>query len=276
MGLNEQEVKMLTDKIRQLRKDTVDTVFWAGGGHIGGSMSMMEIMVLLYYKYLNIKPSDPQWSDRDRFVLSKGHCGVGFAPILADKGYFDKELLKTFNHTHSKFAMHLDSNKCPGVDVTTGSLGHGLPMSVGLALGARLQKKSWKVYCLLGDGECDEGSVWEAAMSAAHYKLTNLITIVDRNKCMIDGRTEDVMNLEPFADKWRAFGFDVRECNGHDLNELSAAIEYAQNAKDKPVAIIAHTLKGKCISSMEDDFRWHYGAIDGDIVNQCKADIDKI
>jgi len=274
MALTEQEIQEFNKKACQLRKDTIDTVYWAGGGHVGGSLSMMEIMVLMYYKYLNIDPSKPQWDDRDRFVMSKGHAGVGYAPVLADKGYFPFDMLKEFNHTHSKLGMHLDGNKVPGVDVSTGSLGHGLPISLGLALGARLQGKKWLTYCLLGDGECDEGSVWEAAMAASHFKVTNMITIVDRNRMMIDGPTEEVMRLEPFVDKWKAFGFIVKEVDGHDFNQLADAIDFAIAEDSGPVVIIANTVKGKCVGFMEDNYQWHYGGLDSEKVTECKECID--
>ena len=270
MSTSKEELQVLEAKAHELRNLCVDTVVWAGAGHIGGALSAMDILTILYYKYLNIDPLRPDWPDRDRFILSKGHVGVGYAPVLADKGYFDKELLKEYNHTGSPLGMHLDSLKVPGVDASTGSLGHGLPMAVGMALSARLQGKAFITYCLLGDGECDEGSVWEAAMSAAHFKVTNLVTIVDRNKCMIDGRTEDVMRLEPFADKWKAFGFLVREVDGHSLNELSEAIDYALSEKSAPVVIIANTIKGCGIGFMEDDYRWHYGGLDSEKAKQCR------
>ena len=163
----------------------------------------------------------------------------------------------------------------PGVDTSTGSLGHGISVALGMAIAAKVQGKDYKVYCILGDGECDEGQVWEAAMAAAHFKATNLITFVDRNRCMIDGETEDVMKLEPFADKWRAFGFDVVEVNGHDFNQLADAIEYAQNAKDAPVLIFANTVKGCGIDFMENDYRWHYGALDEAKIVASKASLEK-
>jgi len=248
---------------------------WAGAGHIGGALSSMDIFTILYYKYLKIDPKRPDWPDRDRFILSKGHVGVGYAPVLADKGYFDKELLKEYNHTGSSLGMHLDSAKVPGVDASTGSLGHGLPMAIGMALAARLQNKQYTTYCLLGDGECDEGSVWEAAMSASHFNVTNLVTIIDRNKCMIDGPTEDVMKLEPFADKWRAFGFIVKEVDGHSFTQLSEAIDYALAEKSAPVAIIANTVKGCGIDFMEGDYRWHYGGLDSEKIEQCRESLGR-
>lgn len=275
MALTNQELELLEKKAHELRLLTVDTTVWGHSGHIGGAMSAMDILTILYHKYLNINPKNPNWSDRDRFILSKGHVGVGYAPVLADKGYFDKEWLKDFNLTGSRLGMHLDGNKVPGVDASTGSLGHGLAIALGMALSAKLQGKAYKTFCLLGDGECDEGAVWESAMAVSHFKATNLITIVDRNKCMIDGRTEDVMKLEPFADKWRAFGFDVKEINGHDFNELSEAIEYALGNQEKPVLILANTIKGCGIDYMEDDYRWHYGALDEQKVINAKDSLNK-
>lgn len=276
MAITEQEIKELEERAKNLRKDIVDVTEWAGGAHIGGGLSMIDILVILYFKYLNIDPANPKKADRDRFILSKGHGGVGFAPVLARKGYFDFETLKTFNQFNSPFGMHLDAKKVKGVDASTGSLGHGLPMAVGLALGARLQKKSWWTYCLLGDGECNEGSVWEAAMAASHYKITNMITIVDRNRLMIDGRTEEVMGIEPFADKWKAFGFIVREVNGHSFSELADAIDFAHNQNEAPVVIIANTSKGKGVEYMEDNVKWHYGSINSTLSEQARESIDKM
>lgn len=276
MAISEQEIKELEEIAKQTRKDILDVTEWAGGAHIGGGLSMVEILVLLYYKYLNVDPKNPDKPDRDRFILSKGHGGVGYAPVLARKGYFDFDLLKSFNQFKSPFGMHLDGAKVKGVDVSTGSLGHGLPMAVGLALGARLKKETWKTYCLLGDGECNEGTVWEAAMSASQFKITNMITIVDRNRLMIDGTTEEVMGLEPFADKWKAFGFIVKEVDGHSFEELSDAIEFAHNQNDAPVLILANTKKGRGIDFMEDDVKWHYGSVNSTLAEQARESIDKM
>lgn len=274
MPVTDQEISQLIGHAKQLRKDILDITFWAGGSHIGGALSIVEIMILLYYKYLHIDPKNPEKPDRDRVILSKGHAGVGFAPLLARKGYFDFELLKDFNKFKSLFGMHLDAQKVKGVDMSTGSLGHGLSLAVGLALGARLKGESWRTYCILGDGECDEGSVWEAAMAASHYKTTNLITIVDRNKYSVDGNTEHVMALEPFADKWRAFGFIVKEVDGHSYTQLSGAIEEAFEEKRAPVLIMAHTIKGKGVDFMEDDVRWHYGGLDSDKLEEAKRFVE--
>jgi transketolase len=273
MTLSAEQIGRLQDKARQLRCDMVDVTVWAGGAHIGGSLSMADVLTALYYRYLEVRPEEPDWPERDRFVLSKGHGGLGLSCVLADKGYFDKELLQDFNHFKSPFGMHLDGNKVRGVDASTGSLGHGLSMALGMAMGARFQKQAWRTYCLLGDGECDEGSIWEAAMAAAHFKADNLTAFVDRNKMMIDGRTEDVMSLEPFADKWRAFGWEVREIDGHDLAQIGEAIEGAQAAKGAPTVVICDTVKGKGVDFMEGEVKWHYGSIDSELAARAKASI---
>jgi transketolase len=276
MPLSKKEWLALEKKASELRHLCLDTTYWAGSGHIGGGMSIMDMLTILYHKYLNIKVEEPLWEDRDRFIMSKGHAGIALAPVLVDKGFNDPEQLKTFNHTNSKMGMHLDSNKVVGVDASTGSLGHGLPMALGTALAARVLGKSFITYCILGDGECDEGSNWEAAMAAAQFKATNMISFVDRNRCMIDGCTEDVMMLEPFADKWKAFGFIVKEVDGHNFNELAEAIDFAlENKEDAPVMIIANTAKGAGIDFMENDYRWHYGAIDEEMYNKAKVSLDK-
>lgn len=276
MAISEQEIRRLEDISKQTRKDIVDVTEWAGGAHIGGALSMVDILVILYHRYLNIDPADPHKPDRDRFILSKGHGGVGFAPVLARKGFFDFELLKTFNQFKSPFGMHLDAKKVKGVDASTGSLGHGLPMALGLALGARLKKESWKTFCLLGDGECNEGTVWEAAMAAAHFKVTNMITLVDRNSLMIDGRTEEVMGLNPLADKWKAFGFIVKDVDGHSFSELAEAIDFALRQNEAPVVIIAHTKKGRGVDYMEDDVKWHYGSMNSTLAQQARDSIDRM
>lgn len=275
MPLSKTEWLALEKKAHELRNLCLDTTYWAGSGHIGGGMSVMDMLTVLYHKYLNIKVEDPNWEDRDRFILSKGHSGIAFAPVLVDKGFNDPEQLKTFNLSNSKMGIHLDANKVVGVDASTGSLGHGLSIALGTALAAKVLGKSYKTYCILGDGECDEGSNWEAAMAIAHYNATNVISFVDRNKCMIDGRTEDVMSLEPFADKWRAFGFIVKEVDGHNISELCDAIDFALNDPEKPVMIIANTIKGEGIDFMADDYHWHYGAIDEAKYNQAKASLEK-
>jgi transketolase len=235
---------------------------------------MVDILTLLYWKYLRIDPANPAWEDRDRFVLSKGHGGVGHAVVLAERGYFDKAALREFNETGSMLGMHLDSNKVPGCDASTGSMGHGLSQAVGMALGARVLKKEWRVFCMIGDGESNEGSIWEAAMAAAHYKLDNLIVIQDRNHLMIDGPTEEVMSLEPLPDKWRAFGFETREVNGHDLPALAEAFEFAIAHKGSPVMLVCDTIKGKGVEFMEGKPEWHYGGLNAEQIAKAKASIE--
>ena len=275
MALSTQERQKLQDIARELRLTVIDVMAWSGGAHLGGSLSIIDILTILYFKYLDVHPADPQWDERDRFVLSKGHAAAGLIPVLARRGVFPEETLKTFNHFGSPFAMHPDSNKVIGCDASAGSLGHGLSMAVGMALGARQRKMPWKTVCLMGDGECCEGSIWEAAMSAPHFKLGNLIGIVDRNRFMIDGETEDVMPLEPFADKWRAFGWEVVEVDGHDFDQLDEALAKAWAATDVPVLILAHTIKGKGVDFMENNVVYHYASADSELCARAKASILK-
>ncbi len=261
MAIDLEKRKFLEAKARELRHVTVDTTFNAGSGHLGGSLSMMDAACLLYYHVMKIDKTNPDFEDRDRFVMSKGHAGIGWVAILADLGFIEKEDLKTFNLTGSKLGMHLDANKVPGVEVSTGSLGHGLAMALGMALSAKLLKKDFYTYCLLGDGECDEGSIWESAMAIGHYNTNNLITMVDRNHAMIDGLTEDVMRLEPFEDKWKAFGFHAVTVDGHDMKAMDDAINEAKERTDKPTCIILDTVKGQGVSFAAGDYKWHYGAL---------------
>lgn len=262
MALSAKKLAALEKKAWEIRRKTIETTYWAGGGHAGGALSQTDILVVLFHHFMKIDPKNPEWEDRDRFILSKGHGGVGYAPILTDLGYCDEKLLEEFNHTHSPFGMHLDRNKVPGVDASTGSLGHGLPIAVGMALSARLQKKDWRTYCVIGDGECNEGSIWEAAMAASHFKLDNLTGFVDRNKLCIDGCVEDIMAIEPLNDKWKSFGWEVIELDGHNFKELAAGIDKAIATKGKPTMIIADTVKGKGVDYMENQPGWHYGGLD--------------
>src|SRR5512139_2022519 len=263
--LDAAERERLKAKARELRAQIVEVTYTCGGSHIGGSLSQHDILIALYYRYLKIDPSRPDWPQRDRFVLSKGHGGIGHAVILADTGYFDPELLADFNKTGSPFGMHLDRLKVAGVDCSTGSLGHGFPLAVGIALGARVQGHTYRTYCVIGDGECHEGAVWEAAMAAGHYKLTNLTAFVDRNKFCLDGPTEKVMTLEPLDKKFESFGWRVLKIDGHDFDQLCEAIETAQAEQDRPVMIIADTIKGKGVDFMENKTAWHYGGLDAEM-----------
>jgi transketolase len=270
-------VNFLKGKSVEVRKEIIKLVVTAGGGHVGGGLSMTEILLAMYYHVLNIDPKNPKKEDRDRFILSKGHGGVGICPVLADVGYYDHCMMDDFNQYLSPFGMHPDMHKVPGIDMSTGSLGHGLPISVGLALGARLKKASWRTYCLLGDGECNEGTVWEAAMAGAHFKLGNLTAILDRNRLMLDGPVNEIMEIEPIEDKWKAFGWDVRVIDGHDYNQLLDTFESLPPINSqKPVCVICNTTKGKCVSYMENQTKWHYGGLDEATEKQACDDIDKI
>lgn len=273
MALSKAEWIELEHKASELRQLTLDTCNWAGSAHMGGSLSSADFLTLLYHKYLNFDPKNYTDPKRDRCIVSKGHIGVILASLFAQLGLVDKEDLKTFNLTGSKLGMHLDSNKVKGLEASTGSLGHGSALALGDALAARVLNNPHKTWVLLGDGECDEGSVWEAAMATAHYKTTDLITVVDRNHAMIDGPTEDVLALEPFADKWRAFGFEVIEVDGHHMKKLSEAMEKAMAAKEKPVCIILDTIKGEGISFMAGDYKWHYGAMDSEKYAKATQDL---
>jgi transketolase len=275
MALTKSEWIDLEKKASALRGLTLDTCMWGGSAHMGGSLSSIDFLTLLYYKYLNFDPRNYTDEGRDRLIVSKGHIGVALAAIYADLGLIDREDLKTFNLTGSMLGMHLDCQKVRGLEASTGSLGHGSALALGMALAARVRGMAYKTWVLLGDGECDEGSVWEAAMATANFKATDMITVVDRNKLMIDGCTEDVMKLEPFADKWRAFGFDVIEADGHHMNRLSGAVERAMQAKDKPVCIVMDTVKGEGIGFMAGDYRWHYGAMDTDKYELAKKDLQE-
>lgn len=275
MSLSKEDRIRLEEKANELRKLTVETVYNAHSGHLGGALSMMDLCTVLYYKAMNYDRNNPQNPDRDRFVMSKGHAGIGLVSVLADIGYLNKEELKTFNLTGSKLGIHLDATKVQGVDASTGSLGHGLSIALGMALAAKQMHKDFYVYCLLGDGECDEGSVWEAAMATSNFNANNLITFVDRNMAMIDGRTEDVMKLEPFADKWKAFGFETLVIDGHDHEAIYEAILKAKSNKERPTCIILNTKKGKGVNFAEDDYRWHYGAIDDALLEEALQSLTK-
>ncbi len=275
MSLKPEELTKLKDVARNLRVTLIDVMAWSGGSHIGGSLSIVDILTILYFKLLKVDPANPDWEERDRFILSKGHAAAGYIPVLAKRGFFPEEDLKSFNHFGSAFAMHPDSNKISGCDVSTGSLGHGLSIAAGIGLGARCRGMDYRTVCLLGDGECCEGSVWEAAMSIAHYGLTNVVTVVDRNRLMIDGETEEIIGLEPFGEKWRAFGFEVIEADGHDFESLDTAFERAWEATDRPAVIIANTVKGKGVDFMENNVVYHYASGDSAVCDEAKASILK-
>ena len=255
---NTEKVEKLRKLARAVRRRDLQVVHRARLGHVGGEMSATDILVTLYFAVLRIDPDAPHDPDRDRFILSKGHSAVALYTTLAHAGFFPLEDLDTFAQPLSRLNGHPDRKKVPGVETNTGPLGHGLPIAVGAALAAKLQDSSWRVFVLTGDGELQEGSNWEAAMSAAHYKLNNLTVIVDRNRLQQGDWTEQTMHLEPLADKWRAFGWSVREVDGHDIAQLLETFSAVPFEPGKPTCIIAHTHKGQGVSFMRDKAAWHH------------------
>jgi len=247
---------------RKLRRHVIDMISTAGSGHPGGSLSAADIVTALYFDILKHDATNPHWPDRDRFILSKGHAAPVLYAALAECGYFPLEWLTTLRKTGTCLQGHTDSLLTPGVDVSAGSLGQGLSIGIGMALAARLDNRDYHTYVLLGDGECDEGQVWEAAMFAPNYKLDNLTAIVDFNALQLDGFTRDIMDLEPFMAKWAAFKWEVIEINGHDMQQIISAIQRAGTVKGRPTVIIAHTIKGKGVSFMENNVDWHGKAPD--------------
>lgn len=248
------ELKITANKVRQL---IIEGVFNAKSGHPGGSLSAADIFTYLYFKELNVDPKNPKWADRDRFVLSKGHCCPGLYAALAIKGYFPEKEIKSLRHIGAMLQGHPDMKGTPGVDMSSGSLGQGVSAACGMALAAKMDNASYRVYAMLGDGECEEGQVWESAMFAAHHNLDNICYIVDYNGLQIDGKVSEVAGLEPLDKKFESFGFEVIKICGHCFNQIEEAFEKAKSVKGKPTVIIAETVKGKGVSYMEDQVGWH-------------------
>lgn len=241
----------------EIRKNIIKMLEKSKSGHPGGSLSAVEIFTALYFKEMRIDPDNPKWVDRDRFVLSKGHGTPVLYATLAERGFFPKEELDNFRKIDSMLQGHPDMKDTPGVDMTTGSLGQGLAAANGMALAGKLDNKDYRVYAIIGDGECQEGMIWEAAMLAAHYKLDNLTVFLDHNGLQIDGKTVDIMNIEPIDEKFKAFGWHIIKIDGHSFDEILNAIEEAKNTKEKPTMIISSTIKGKGVSFMENQVGWH-------------------
>jgi transketolase len=251
------DLKSLT---RDMRVDIIRMIEAAGNGHPGGSLSIIDILTVLYWKFLKHDPKNPDWTERDRFILSKGHACPALYAVMAKRGYFAHELLLTLRKLGSPLQGHPDRMRLPGIEFSTGSLGQGLSVGVGMAIAAKMDKKDWKTYVVLGDGEMQEGQNWEAFMSAPKWKLDNLVMILDHNNGQIDGTVEQVMNIEPVADKLRAFNWNVQLVDGHDLDAVEKALTNAQTLGGKPHAIIAKTIKGKGVSFMENNIAWHGNA----------------
>ncbi|MBI2162751.1 MAG: transketolase [candidate division NC10 bacterium] len=255
-----------------LRRCTLDMVWHAQAGHPGGSFSLAEILACLYFRVLRIDPSRPDWPDRDRFILSKGHAAPIYYVALAERGFFPPEALDTYDELNSILQGHPDMHT-PGVDMASGSLGQGLSPGIGMALGARLRGKDFRVYVLLGDGEIQEGQVWEAAMAASAYRLDNLVAIVDWNKIQLSDFIEKAMPVDPLPDKWRAFGWHVRECEGHDVAAILHALAELRQVRGRPTVLLAHTVKGKGVSFMENNPAWHAKAPNEHEYLQAKSEL---
>lgn len=260
---------------KNIRKNIIEQVYIAKSGHPGGALSCADILTVLYFYEMNIDPKNPNHPERDRFVLSKGHAVAALYATLAERGYFGEEELKLFRNIDGKLQGHPDMTKVFGIDMSTGSLGQGVSAANGMALSSKLDKKGIRVYCLLGDGEIEEGQVWEAAMTASQYKLDNLCVIVDNNNLQIDGTIEEVMNSNPIDEKFKSFGFNVITIDGNNIEQIIDAFEKAKEVKDKPSAIIAKTIKGKGVSFMENKVEWHGKAPNMDEYNQAIAELTK-
>ena len=271
--MEQEKINSLKKTAAQIRLDIIEEVHAASSGHPGGSLSIAEIITYLYYVEMNVDPKNPKWADRDRLVLSKGHTAPALYAALAEKGFFDRSELKKLRHIDSFLQGHPDMKGTPGIDMSTGSLGLGISTACGMALAAKIDNKSYRTYTIVGDGESEEGQVWEAAMFAAHYKLDNLCVILDWNGLQIDGPVTEVMNPTPHDKKLEAFGFHVISIDGHDWNAIEAAFNEARTVKGKPTAIIAKTIKGKGVSFMENQVGWHGSAPNDEQYEQAIAEI---
>ena len=272
--MNAEKIKALSLHAANVRKMALEAVYSAGAGHPGGSLSAADILTYLYMEEMNVNPDEPKAADRDRFVLSKGHCSPALYGVLAERGFIPKEDIKTFRHAGSYLQGHPDMKGVPGVDMSTGSLGQGISAACGMAKAAKLNGKDYRVYTMLGDGECEEGQVWEAAMFAAHYKLNNLIAFLDFNGLQIDGDITKVMNPTPFDKKFEAFGWNVIRINAHDFNLIEAAVKEAKSVEDKPTLILADSIKGKGVSFMENKAEWHGAAPNKEQYEQAISELD--
>lgn len=269
-------VEKLANIANQIRIYTFNAITKAGGGHYGGCLSLAEILTVLYFEIMNIDPKNPKDEKRDRFILSKGHGGPALYATLARRGYFPLSSLDELDVPLSKFPKHIDRLKLDSIEVSSGALGQGLSIAVGMCISLKQQKRSNLVYIVLGDGECDSGQIWEAAMSASKYHLNNLIAIVDDNSCQLDGSTQDVMPLEPFEDKWKSFGWNTYVVDGHNIKSLIDSINDAKSEKNKPSVIIAKTIKGKGISFMENDHWWHAGTLSEEQLEKCLRELEEL
>lgn len=271
-----QDISKLQKLSLEIRKDVIRSLAESGSGHLGGSLGLADIFTCLYFNILNHQPANPDWEYRDRLILSIGHVAPVYYTALAHSGYFDKSELMTLRKLGSRLQGHPGKEHgLPGIELSSGSLGQGLSVAVGLALAAKMDKRTWRVFSIHGDGELQEGSIWEAAMSAAHYKLDNLIALVDRNEVQIDGKTSDVMNIEPLKNKWESFGWNVLTCNGHNHQEIIDTYQMAKEYIGKPSVIIAKTSMGKGIKLIENDYTWHGKAPDKKQMKEFISELEK-
>lgn len=257
-----------------VRRRALEMVYRAGASHIGASLSAADILAVLYARILRVDPARPAWPLRDRFIMSKGHAAAALYAVLAECGFFPLQWLETYCADGGRLAGHVTAHGVPGAEVSTGSLGHGLPMGCGMALAAIRSGKAWRVFVLLSDGECDEGSTWEAALFAAHHRLQNLVAIIDYNKLQGFGAVEDVLRLEPLAAKWQAFGWAARDCDGHDHGQLAYWLQQVPFEPHKPSVLVAHTVKGKGVGFMENQLAWHYRSPDAAQLAAALAELD--
>jgi transketolase len=269
-------IERLRDRAKFVRLETVRLTRIAGAGHYTSTFSAAELFAALYYAQLRYRPDEPDWPDRDRFVLSKGHAAIGLYPVLADVGFFDSALLDDYTRLNSAFGDHPDMRKIAGIDFSSGSLGHGLSVAVGMALGARVQGRSFRVYCMMGDGELAEGQIWEAAMAASQFQLGSLVGIVDRNHLSIDGETESIMGVEPLAARFESFGWQVQRIDGHDLDAILDVFDGLETgAVGPPQLVIADTVKGRGVRRMEGDIQWHVGNLMGADYDDVIAELER-
>ena len=276
MRVTDEMIHDLKLTANNIRKSVIEEVYLAGSGHPGGSLSVADILTVLYFNQMNIDPKDPKNENRDRFVLSKGHASTVLYATLAERGFFDKEELKSFRKLGSILQGHPDMKGVPGVDMSTGSLGQGLSVANGMAIASKLDSKGYRVYALLGDGEIQEGQIWEAAMTSCHYDLDNLCVIVDNNNLQIDGSVDSVMNIYPIDEKFRSFGFEVFTVDGNNIDELITIFEKAKTIKGRPTAIVAKTIKGKGVSYMENQAGWHGKAPKEEEYKLAMEELDKL
>ena len=269
-------IRRLEALAKRIRLRDLDMIYEAGAGHLGSEFSCADILVALYFQVLNYDSTNPRWSQRDRFVLSKGHAAGILYVTLAEAGFLDKDELRTFLKPNSRLNGHPNAAKVPGVETNTGPLGHGLPVAVGMAKAAQLQGAAWRTYVVTGDGELQEGSNWEAAMAAAHFGLSNLTLVIDRNRLQQGARTADTNDLEPLADKWRAFGWHVAEVKGHDFDSLLAGFAGAAAETSKPTCLIAHTNKAQGISFAQDQVAWHHKVPNREQYEQARAELNEV